>query len=65
MVSATPVFEVDFGEALAFRWRPTVHDLREVAAEDDRTVPAELVGGVPDAGRAWLGTVTLQGARNP
>lgn len=44
-------------------WRPAIHDLREVAAEYDRSVPAELVGGVPDAGRAWLGTAVLQGAR--
>jgi methyltransferase (TIGR00027 family) len=46
-------------------WQPTVHDLREVAAGYHRTVPAELTGGVADAGRAWLATATPQGVRTP
>lgn len=46
-------------------WRPTIHDLREVAAGYHRTVPAELAGGVTDAGRAWLATATPQGVRTP
>lgn len=39
-------------------WRPTVHDLPEVAADYGRTVPPELTRGGTDAGRAWLATAT-------
>ncbi|MGH3439358.1 MAG: SAM-dependent methyltransferase [Pseudonocardiaceae bacterium] len=41
-------------------WRPTVHDLREIAAEYRRTVPAGLTGDATDAARAWLATATLR-----
>lgn len=46
-------------------WHPTIYDLREVAAGYQRTVPAELTGGVTDASRAWLATATRQGVRIP
>lgn len=40
-------------------WHPSIHDLREVAAEYRRTVPAELTGDATEASRAWLATATL------
>lgn len=42
-------------------WQPAIRDLREVAADYHRGVPAELTGTVSDAGRAWLATATLRG----
>ena len=44
-------------------WDPSVHDLREVAADYHRSVPTELTGGPTEAGRAWLATATVQGVR--
>lgn len=44
-------------------WQPTIHDLREVAADYHRSVPVELTGAVTDATRAWLATATPQAAR--
>lgn len=44
-------------------WQPSIHDLGEVAAHYHRSVPAELTGGVTDAGRAWLVTATPHGVR--
>jgi methyltransferase (TIGR00027 family) len=40
-------------------WRPSIHDLREIATQYRRTVPVELAGGVTEASRAWLATATL------
>ncbi|MDT7707604.1 MAG: hypothetical protein QOG20_3211 [Pseudonocardiales bacterium] len=40
-------------------WRPSIHDLRDVAAEYHRSVPAELAGADTEPSRAWLATATL------
>ncbi|MGA7135470.1 MAG: SAM-dependent methyltransferase [Mycobacterium sp.] len=40
-------------------WRPTIRDLRAVAADYHRSVPAELAGASTEASRAWLATATL------
>jgi methyltransferase (TIGR00027 family) len=42
-------------------WHPSIHDLREVAADYHRSVPAELTGSVTDTSRAWLATATPRG----
>jgi methyltransferase (TIGR00027 family) len=46
-------------------WQPCIHDLREVAADYHRTVPAGLTGNVTDTSRAWLATATPRGGRTP
>lgn len=43
-------------------WQPTIYDLRRVAADYHRSVPAELAGAPTDASRAWLATATLHEA---
>lgn len=43
-------------------WQPTIYDLRQVAAEYHRSVPAEMAGAPGDAARAWLATATLPAA---
>ncbi len=40
-------------------WRPNVQDLRDVAAEYHRSVPAELAGAEGEPSRAWLATATF------
>jgi methyltransferase (TIGR00027 family) len=45
-------------------WRPTIHDLREIAADYHRSVPPQL-GATTQASRAWLATATLQGVSTP
>jgi O-methyltransferase involved in polyketide biosynthesis len=46
-------------------WQPTIHDLREVAADYHRSVPAELTGAAPDTSHAWLATATPQEVHIP
>jgi methyltransferase (TIGR00027 family) len=45
-------------------WRPTIHDLREIAAAYHRSVPPQL-GATTQASRAWLATATLQEVSTP
>jgi methyltransferase (TIGR00027 family) len=45
-------------------WRPTIHDLREIAADYHRSLPPQL-GATTQASRAWLATATLQGVGTP